>query len=530
MDHTHTSKAHGHSKVASEHSFLLFASVLVLSAAVSLYAFSHKMPSVDSTASSRSADVVTQASNLVKPIRITKNLSQEALADQAEVSAAVMAEDITDSAGKILPLQKLFISGGLGIGSAYSDLYKSSDGTSWNTSPQNTTAWGPRHVHSMVYLKNKIWVLSGNAAAPKEVWGYDGAIWTHPIDIPSYAGVVNGSNSVVYGGKIYMLGGMGSNGSSNSTNEVWTYDGSDWEQKPNAPWSPRIYAHAVVYQNQLWMLGGYTLNGDNEVWSYDGTTWTQHGTIPWISPTVKAVNDSQALVVFNDGTGAKIYVLGGADGFGVTNNNVWTFDGTNWAQKTNASWPARGGAEAYTLNEKLFIAGGWDFPTTSYFNDIWSTTNGTTWQQEATNSTWSPRGNFAIAKTPQFFGQKPDLIITSFTYSPNPIHQGDIANPPYPMLNFFVKNNSKVNAYIPESLVLSIYNGTTRVADVVYDRETFIKAGGTKKFSGQIRWIQNLTAAGSPYNLTLKVDDANVLDEAAENNNTLQLVNFIVLP
>ena len=68
---------------------------------------------------------------------------------------------------------------------------------------------------------------------------------------------------------MWVLGGSGPN-----TNDVWaSSNGTNWTQvTPAAPWSPRYGLGVVVFNNQMWVLGGYVdTSGFDDVWALRGS-------------------------------------------------------------------------------------------------------------------------------------------------------------------------------------------------------------------------------------------------------------------
>ena len=54
-------------------------------------------------------------------------------------------------------------------------------------------------------------------------------------------------------------------------NDVWSsVDGRAWTQEPNAGWSARFGHRAVVFENGLWVMGGYDGGYPNDVWVLNG--------------------------------------------------------------------------------------------------------------------------------------------------------------------------------------------------------------------------------------------------------------------
>ncbi len=65
-----------------------------------------------------------------------------------------------------------------------------------------------------------------------------------------------GHQSVVFDGKIWVLGGYNKQGT--EINDVWySSDGAHWvQQTEHAPWSPRDLFVALVFKDKLWVIDG----------------------------------------------------------------------------------------------------------------------------------------------------------------------------------------------------------------------------------------------------------------------------------
>ncbi len=323
--------------------------------------------------------------------------------DLQNVSQAEMAdvEDLDDGTGNKVPTpNKILLFGGLNNPQYLNDLWQSPGGKTWNLVPTGGTMMSLGTVgNTMLYYKNKLYLLGGITGLNQNVWMFDGASWIQKTTFPG-KGSDSGYGSAVYKGKIYVFGGADSNDV--PTNEFWSYDGNIWTQLTNAPFAPRRYFLTIVYQNQFWVIGGVDSNSNylKDVWSYDGNTWSSHGNVPW---TNISNGSEQTASIFDDGTGPKIYVMGGVDSYGTPNSNVWAFDGNAWTQKPNGGWSKRGGLRSFTLYGKLFVVGGYSSFTNTYFDDVWSTGDGSTWQLEKPHSAWGPRSTFSVAKVPSTF-------------------------------------------------------------------------------------------------------------------------------
>jgi hypothetical protein len=217
-----------------------------------------------------------------------------------------------------------------------------------------------------------------------------------------------------------------------------------------APWAARAGLRVVELGGRLLLLGGRTPNqstipGDStiwaDVWASDdgGTTWTQlrTGSEPGMWP---ARAYFQAVV--KDGA---VYVIGGQDfglqenpycalleqglepppGLGIDPdapcpeflptsqffNDVWrSTDGVSWEQLTDdAPWDGRAGLSAAVLGEHIYVLGGSKNddsaivgaggPARIYFNDVWRSTDGASWELATEAAPWEPRAGAAVVVT-----------------------------------------------------------------------------------------------------------------------------------
>jgi hypothetical protein len=145
--------------------------------------------------------------------------------------------------------------------------------------------------------------------------------------------------------------------------------GTNWTEVTSAaPWSARYGHSSVVFNGQMWVLGGSTGGGGtyfNDVWSsLDGTNWTQATSAAnWSS------RDGLSSVVVN----GQMWVLGGTTGGGSTYfNDVWSSsDGTNWTQVTPAAgWSARTVHASVVFNGQVWVLGG--LSSGVVWDDVWA--------------------------------------------------------------------------------------------------------------------------------------------------------------
>ena len=162
-------------------------------------------------------------------------------------------------------------------------------------------------------------------------------------------------SAVIYNNKIHILGGY-----SNNTNH-YSWNGTSWTKESTLPYE--FYrGSAVVYDNKIHILGGY--NSSIKHYSWDGTSWTEESTLPYSYYYGSAV-------VYNN----KIHILGCY--YNRTGHYSW--DGTSWIEESTLPYNFdRGFAIVY--DNKIHILGSY---VSSNYTKHYSW-NGTSWIQEST--------------------------------------------------------------------------------------------------------------------------------------------------
>ncbi|OGY66216.1 MAG: hypothetical protein A3A04_02385 [Candidatus Harrisonbacteria bacterium RIFCSPLOWO2_01_FULL_40_28] len=114
-----------------------------------------------------------------------------------------------------------------------------------------------------------MWLLGGKFK--NDVWySSDGAIWTRATASAPWIGRED-HTAVVYDNKIWIMGGYPAIGSQ-GTNDVWySSDGFLWTMAvENAEWSKRTNHTSPIFNGKIWVIGGwfwYTPRLD--VWTND---------------------------------------------------------------------------------------------------------------------------------------------------------------------------------------------------------------------------------------------------------------------
>ena len=339
---------------------------------------------------------------------------------------------------------KIWVMGG-GDNDDKNDVWYSNNGADWNELT-TSSSWSPRNSHVSVVFDNKIWVLSSeftlndihfayatgdylSASSTRTILGGERStsidielanddileLTDETFDIiisnliNATIDAISGDNkatstiladtaswaeatadagwearsehsSVVFDAQMWVLGG--SDGS--NKNDVWySIDSINWTRATTtAAWSARNSHSSVVFDDKIWVLGGWDNNYKNDVWySADGINWLETSTVATWSARY-----SHTSVVFDD----KIWVLGGYEGS--NKKDVWySSNGRDWSEASaDAAWSARRGHTSVVFDDKIWVLGGYDDDDT---NDVWYSSNGADWSEVTTSSIWDARSS-----------------------------------------------------------------------------------------------------------------------------------------
>ena len=205
--------------------------------------------------------------------------------------------------------------------SVRNDVWDSTNGINWNEVKADSTndphSWSARQEHTSVVFKNKMWVLGGSVVGDSlknDVWSSTNGITWKKTEIndnnPRWE-ARRSHSSVEFKDEIWVLGGYAKRSPTDASfrNDVWSsVDGEVWKEvTDDANWSARQNHTSVVFEGKIWVLGGMIDNAlKNDVWSStNGRDWTNAG----VSNRWKT-RQNHSSVVFKD----EIWVLGGDDG------------------------------------------------------------------------------------------------------------------------------------------------------------------------------------------------------------------------
>lgn len=250
-----------------------------------------------------------------------------------------------------------------------------------------------RYDHASVVFKDQLWVFGGwNAGygqgAMNDVWSsYDGNSWLRRTNEASFS-ARDGLAATVFNNKIWLSGGYDTHG--NALNDVWSsVDGLTWDvATTSASFSGRYRHQMISFNGKLWIIGGANRYGNslNDVWSsYDGVTWVRATASANFSPRRRHTS-----FVFND----KMWVVAGHSNQASFTSDVWcSSNGVNWTQVTAAAdFPPRRGHTSVVYDNRMWVIGGYTYDYYgNYYNDTWSSTDGQTWTPESIYGEFAPR-------------------------------------------------------------------------------------------------------------------------------------------
>lgn len=221
----------------------------------------------------------------------------------------------------------------------------------------------------------------------------------------------DGAGALVFKNQMWLLGGWNPNDKFHfpkiCNSEVWSSEnGRDWKLvNRQAPWEGRHTAGYVVFQDKMWIVGGDAnqKHYQNDTWnSSDGKHWEKvSAEAPW-APRVLAY-----VVAFND----KLWLMGGQTVPQIAPeeerfySDVWNSeDGVTWKRVAeNLPWGVRGmiGGSA-VFNGRMWILGGGTYstpnrPNRDFHNDVWSSPDGVRWECSTSDAPWVPRQYHDVA-------------------------------------------------------------------------------------------------------------------------------------
>ena len=268
------------------------------------------------------------------------------------------------------------------------------DGKSWQLMAGNNPYPAKGHFSDLVF-NNQMWIIGGKPADSKgptnDVWtSSDGINWVSVPQITPFPARFD-HTSLVYdsgnGPRMWVIGGTDG---TNLLNDVWSSsDGKNWYPvTTNANFPARSGHTSVVFSVNgsplMWVMGGLGASGAmNDVWSsQNGITWNL---APATNPFPPRFGHSGLVYNPNGGSFYYMFVIGGSNGTSDL-NDIWvSSDGSTWDSPANPPFPARDGFSSFSYCGKLWVVGGEQSQTGVLLNDVWTCTT-------CTQNDWTQMG------------------------------------------------------------------------------------------------------------------------------------------
>lgn len=303
---------------------------------------------------------------------------------------------------------------------ATNEIWVSDDGLSWQIVIFDSS-FKTKPVHELL-ADDKGLVLFGSVYRSDRVWrSVDGVHW----------GKLDGAyakrfehQTLVFKDKLLTIAGstterfLSSHFFSYIQNDVWaSTNGVSWEElNSDAEFSRRNGHQSVVFKDRLWLFGGRQENYFNRAESgewikaeYNQLTndiWSSDDAISWRLEKAQAAFSKRAgssVVVFKD----KLWLIAGyfddpdfvfsADYY----NDVWSsVDGLTWQLETdNALFQSRADHQTVVFDDRIWVIGGRSNAEDGnlvLLEDIWSSADGVTWREETDSADFGRRMGHAV--------------------------------------------------------------------------------------------------------------------------------------
>ncbi len=278
-----------------------------------------------------------------------------------------------------------------------------------------------RSFPNALVFNNALWVIGGKSGNTvlQDAWSsQDGMTWKKAFDSLPIPPSQTPLAAAVFQGKLWVMGVR------NNHNFLWNSpDGTSWARVSDSISFPNLtnatglfhsYASLLVFQNQLWVVGGVTqmVNGMSNAlfmshYSSDGVNWNAAKYPDSLSSSINFAASIDSSFLNTAGFGGKIWMAGGVYDFPEFSTSVWnSADGQNWSEAVqNAAFLPRYDHAVTVHNGSLWVTGGYVASTstdytinvieTALSSEVWSSADGLSWTQIDTRAPFSPRAHHA---------------------------------------------------------------------------------------------------------------------------------------
>ncbi len=282
--------------------------------------------------------------------------------------------------GVVVFNSNVWLTGGTSASGILNDEWKSENGVDWSLVTADGP-WNGRYGQQTIVFNDYIWFYGGKTGVwhmpQKDIWrSANGKDWNLiNNNAPWYKRT--GQQCLVYSNKVWLMGGDCGvddiTSATENTNDVWSSsDGYNWSIVTEAaPWKQRNSFSAVVFDEKMWVIGGENYSYETGYKRFTDV-WSSTNGLDWTLVTDNAQwgeRSSSKVVVYED----KMWLLGGYkySGGPIWLNDIWTStDGSNWVQETDsAPWMGRAGHSCIVKNDAIWLMGGYN--NGNYGNGVW---------------------------------------------------------------------------------------------------------------------------------------------------------------
>ncbi|KAI9995960.1 hypothetical protein PInf_013138 [Phytophthora infestans] len=276
-----------------------------------------------------------------------------------------------------------------------------------------------RDSHAAAAFADNIWIVGGVSASyytkrleytttrSDVIYSSDGVEWTEVLEEAPFRrryghSLITFTDSKDKLERLILLGGF----SPEPATDIWvTTDGVSWtEAAATVPWSGRGFHCSVVFNGKLWVLGGSPMN--NEIWSTSSVLsgpWKQQSNVPWSPRAAHACAVHEVMTNVTEGDSSReefLFLMGGWRDTSL--NDIWRMDSAgNWKLLSEAApWDARAWFSLVSfdsrtngdvqLGPRLWVLGGGiigrGIEKMHPFSDVWYTRDGVKWVAASSNS------------------------------------------------------------------------------------------------------------------------------------------------
>ena len=276
--------------------------------------------------------------------------------------------------------------GGGSTATVYGDTWVWS-GTQWlelhpSTSPPrrggSSLSYDPISKRMILYGGGTDFYAQGVDPSSDDTWAWDGAVWTHllPAHSPTKAGCCSPTEMVYDPNEpgLWLTSGL---------LQMWSWTGSDWTPAPSAVRPPERFEFGLAYDDALrgvvaacgYAGEGQSLPGEaapshDDTWLWGAGSWTEMhpATKPAGGPCTAAYDAARGVVVVFSSAGStweftgstwtrahplhappaylrstsmaydsvthQVLLFGGSESSQPETNHTWTWDGSDWTQRT----------------------------------------------------------------------------------------------------------------------------------------------------------------------------------------------------